>query len=178
MRKIILFIATSLDGFIAGPNGEIDWLFTDGDYGFNKMYSSIDTTLLGRKTYDLTLKLDPNVSRDKTNYVFAHHPPQKHPPQFQFVAENAVGFTENLKRQKGKDIWLIGGGELNTTMLNASLIDTMIVSILPVVLGKGIPLFTDDAKRTDFKTVGMKTYKSGLVQIRLEKPTRGRRATK
>ncbi len=169
MRKIILYTASSLDGFIAGPKGEIDWLPAGGDYGYKKFFASIDTTLIGRATYELTLKLGPEVCKGKTNYVFAHKSPKKHLPWFEFVTHDAEKFTHKLKRQKGKNIWLVGGGKLNTTMLNAGLIDEMIVSIVPVILGKGIPLFTDEAKRAQFKTIGMKSYENGLVQVTMKK---------
>ncbi len=169
MRKIILYTASSLDGFIAGPKGEIDWLPQGGDYGYTEFFASVDTTLMGNATYKLTLKLGPEECKEKKNYVFAHNPPKKHLPWFEFVSHDAEDFVRTLKRQKGKDIWLLGGGKLNTTMLNAGLIDEMIVSIIPVILGKGIPLFTDEAKRSTFKTTAMKSFENGVVQVTMRK---------
>lgn len=165
MRKVKLFIATSLDGYIAGPEGETDWLFMDGnDYGYTPFYDSIDTTLSGHETHKLTLTFGDYPYPDKTNYVFSRSP-QLSTPHVTFIQEEPALFVENLKQQPGGDIWLVGGGQINTLMLNADLIDELIQSIHPVVLGQGLPLFAPTAKQTEFKTTGCVAYESGLVQI-------------
>ena len=165
MRKVVLFIATSLDGFIARKDGSINWLFSDQDYGYTDFYASIDTTLTGHATYKQTKTFGEFAFPGKTNYIFSRSPqtPEKDPVTF--VSSDIVQFVRDLKQQKGKHIWLVGGGQINTVMLNAGLIDEMIVSIHPIILGEGLPLFAGQPKETTFKVTAQKTFESGLVQI-------------
>jgi dihydrofolate reductase len=165
MRKVILFIATSIDGYIAGQNNEIDWLFTDADYGFNSFYDSIETTLLGYNTYKVALTFDIFPYPDKKNYVFSlHHTHTDNNPVI-FIKENPCEFVKQLKKQEGKNIWLVGGSQINTLLLNDLLIDEIIISIHPIILGKGIPLFTETTTRGNYKLVNSQDFKSGLVQM-------------
>ena len=169
MRKLKLYIAASLDGYIAGPNGEIDWLDAAGDedYGYHDFYGSIDTTLMGNSTYQLTLTVDEFPYPDKTNYVFTRGEPPQSTAYVEFVSGDIAGFVCTLKEQPGKDIWLVGGGQINTVMLNAGLIDEIILTVFPLVLGEGIPLFAPGATRHSFKTLGCQTYETGLIQWHL-----------
>ncbi len=171
MRKLKLYIATSLDGYIAGPNGEIDWLNVggDADYGYQEFYSSIDTTLMGNSTYPLTLAGDKFPHPDKTNYVFTKGTPPQDTVHVRFVSGDIAAFVRSLKVQPGKDIWLVGGGQINTVMLNANLIGEMILTVFPLVLGEGVPLFASVATRHPFKTVSCQTYDTGLIQWHLVK---------
>ncbi|HET7153686.1 MAG TPA: dihydrofolate reductase family protein [Candidatus Kapabacteria bacterium] len=168
MRKIILFIATSLDGYIARENGDIDWLFTDGDYGYKKFYDSIEITLTGNATYKQTLTFGEFPFPGKTNYIFTRHIPKKKNPSVTFISGDIAAFGRKLKQQSGssmKDIWLVGGGEINEIFRKAGLIDDLILSIHPIILGKGIPLFKDQAGRSELKIISSNTYPSGLVQV-------------
>jgi dihydrofolate reductase len=168
MRQLKLFIATSLDNFIAGKNGELDWLFSDdNDYGYNEFYNSIDTTLIGNKTYKQILTFGEFPYPNKTNFVFTRTHSNQDTKAVHFITDDLIEFVKSLKKQNGKDIWLVGGGEINTLMLNADLIDEMILSIHPIILAQGIPLFTDNAKRAHFKTKNCKTFESGLIQLTL-----------
>ena len=171
MRKLKLYIATSLDGYIAGPNGEIDWLCVggDADYGYKEFYDSIDTTLMGNSTYPLTLTADKFPYPDKINYVFTKGTPPQDTVHVRFVSGDITAFVRSLKEQPGKDIWLVGGGQINTVMLKAGLIDEMILTAFPLVLGEGIPLFAPGATRHPFKTVSCQTYDTGLIQWHLVK---------
>ena len=171
MRRLKLYIATSLDSYIAGPNGEIDWLEAGGDldYGYQEFYSSIDTALMGTATYKLTLTVDDFPYPDKTNYVFTRGTPPSDTAHVRFISGDIAGFVRSLKEQPGDDIWLIGGGQINTVMLNEELIDEIILTLFPLVLGEGIPLFAPGAKRSSFKTVGYERYPTGLVQWRMVK---------
>ncbi len=171
MRKLKLYIATSMDGYIAGPNGEIDWLDAGGDedYGYQEFYATIDTTLMGNSTYPLTLTVDTFPYSEKANYVFTKGIPPKDTAHVQFVSGDIGAFVRSLKEEPGKGIWLVGGGQINTGMLNADLIDEMILTTFPVVLGEGIPLFALGATRHPFKTVSCQTYDTGLIQWRLVK---------
>ena len=165
MRKLKLYIASSLDGYIAGPNGEIDWLDAGADlnYGYKDFYASIDTTLMGNSTYKLTLTVPEFPYPDKTNYVFTRGTPPD-TSNVRFVSGDIAAFVRSLKQESGKDIWLIGGGQVNTVMLNEDLVDGIILTIFPLVLGEGIPLFAPGATRSQFKTLGCETYETGLIQ--------------
>ena len=165
MRKVKLFIATSLDGFIADKNGGIDWLFTDQDYGYADFYASIDTTLTGYKTYEDILGFGEFPYPGKTNYVFSRQHQQAGHNPVTFIATDIAGFVRQLKQQPGQDIWLVGGGQINEVLLQAGLIDVLIVSIHPVVLGEGRPLFAGHAGMQDFKLMASKDFESGLVQL-------------
>ena len=166
MRQLKLYIATSLDGYIAGPNGELDWLPTEGDldYGYTQFYASVDTTLMGNSTYPITLTVPDFPYSDKTNYVFTRGTPPPATSYVQFISGDIVAFVRSLKKESGKDIWLVGGGQVNTAMLNADLIDSMILTMFPVALGAGIPLFAPGARRSSFKTVGCESYETGVIQ--------------
>jgi len=169
MRKVVLFTASSLDGFIATKGGGIDWLFTDGDYGYKRFFNSIDTTLTGFKTYKKALSFGEFAFSGKANYVFSR---KKRRPDHNvtFVSRNIPAFVQKLKKEKSKkNIWLVGGGILNSLLLNAGLIDEMIISYHPVILGNGIPLFTDKSRESEFTLVRQKLYPSGLVQITYKK---------
>ena len=159
----------TLDGYIAGPNGEIDWLEAGAelDYGYEKFYASIDTTLMGNSTYQVTQAVPKFPYPDKTNYVFTRGTPPPDTPHVRFISGDIAGFVRLLKKGSGKDIWLVGGGQVNTVMLNGDLIDEMILTVFPLALGEGIPLFAPGATRSSFKTVGCESYETGLIQWRL-----------
>ncbi|MAG35723.1 MAG: riboflavin biosynthesis protein RibD [Dehalococcoidia bacterium] len=171
MRKLKLYIATSLDGYIAGPKGEIDWLEAGGDldYAYHDFYASIDTSLMGNDTYRLTLTIGTFPYPEKTNYVFTRDAPPSDTPHVRFISGDIAAFVRALKDDPGEDIWLVGGGQINTVMLNARLIDELILTVFPVVLGAGIPLFAPGAVHSGFKTVGCGTYETGLIQWHLVK---------
>ncbi len=169
MRKVKLYIATSLDGFIAGPNEEIDWLFHDQDYGYTDFYASIDTTLMGRLTYQKILTFGDFPYPDKTNYVFTRSLNLMDTENVQFITDDPVSFVKELQQQPGQHIWLVGGGQLNTTLLNVGLIDEIVCAIHPTVLGSGVPVFAEGANITSFKTVNTQQYSSGMVIVTLLK---------
>ena len=172
VRKVRLYIAASLDGFIAGPGGEIDWLDAggDADYGYAAFYASIDTTLMGNETYKQVLTFGAFPYPTKTNYVFTRGAPPPDTAHVRFVSGDIAGFVRDLKEAPGADIWLVGGGQLNTIMLEAGLIDEIILTSFPLVLGWGIPLFAPSDVRSPFKTVGCQAFDTGLIQWRLVKP--------
>jgi dihydrofolate reductase len=141
-RKVILYSAVSLDSFIAREDGNIDWLPSvdnseDDDQDYKDFYQQIDVTLMGRKTYEQVLGFPGEFPYSKTiNYVFTRQKQQSN-NLVHFIHDHIEEFVNQLKNQSGKDIWLIGGGELNTHLLNAGLIDEIILTIIPIVLGKG-----------------------------------------
>jgi len=169
MRKLIIYTAMTIDGYIAGPNGEIDWLNDAGktDYGYKKFYNSIDTTIMGNSTYKVTLTAPKFPYQDKTNYVFTKNKLLRDTSYVKFISDNIDAFVRSLKQKSGKDIWLVGGGQINTVMLNQGLIDEMILTIFPITLGEGIPLFAQGALRSIFKTINCETYETGIIQWHL-----------
>lgn len=147
MRKVVLYIATSIDGFIARENGSLDWLFEaeavgEGDHGFSAFYQTIDTLLMGRATYDhlMTLVDGDFPHADKTCYVFSRS--RRTPDPFvTFVQEDVVEYTRRLKQTDGSNLWLVGGACLIDQLHKERLIDEYIITFAPVILGNGIPLF-------------------------------------
>lgn len=165
MRNIILYIATSLDGYIARTNGAVDWLFTDGEYGYQSFYESIDTTLMGRKTYEQVLTFGDFPYPDKHNYVFTHRAENTESEHVTFVTKDAVGFIRELKTQEGKDIWLIGGGGLIQTCLQDHLVDELRLFVHPVLLGDGLPLLPPPADLVPLEMLDQRVYENGLLEL-------------
>jgi dihydrofolate reductase len=165
MRSIRLFIACSLDGYIAREDGGVDWLFHDQDYGMSEFYKSIDTVLIGRKTHDFMIRSGFPYYKGKKNCVFSRSKKPEKTEHVQFVSEDVRDFVEALQKRPGKGIWLVGGARLIESFLKEGLIDEMILSIHPVVLGKGIPLFGGDFKPIDLELSKCVPYDSGLVQL-------------
>lgn len=168
MRKVILSVAVSLDGYIEGPNGEYDWCFTDQEYGMNAFMERIDSIFIGRKSYDLM----NDVTEEASNYTF---------PEFKkYVFSNTL--TEvgdgmeliggdwktkvtELKNQPGKDFWLFGGADLTTSFINEGLVDALFLAVHPIILGAGKPLFQNVEDRINLTLIDSKTYSTGLVSL-------------
>jgi dihydrofolate reductase len=167
MRKVKLFIASSLDCYIAREDGGIDWLYTDADYGYTKFYDSIDTIIVGRKSYDQSLTLDEYPYKGKKVYVFTRKKVRKknNEQDVEYIDTNIQGFITSLTQSIGKDIWLLGGGEIASVLLNAGLVDEIILSIHPIILGTGIPLFRDIQKEVNLKLENSLSFESGLTQL-------------
>ena len=181
MRKVILYTAASLDSYIATPDGGVDWLDSpefatpEEDYGYGDFYKSIDTTLMGNKTYRFILDQDvPFPYPDKNNYVFSRSGQNRDREFVQFISDDIAGFVRQLKMAEGADMWLVGGGQINALLLQNSLIDEMIMTIFPLVLGEGIHLFQGNHKAVNFDLKSSKFYESGIVQLTFQvkdKPT-------
>jgi dihydrofolate reductase len=173
MRKIIVYIATSADGFIARKDGAVDWLDrprTAGDYGMGKFYKSIDTILWGRKTYDLVLRFQAEGKETPDmpgirNYAFSRRPPRKVAPGFEFVKEPIKKFARRLRRQKGKDIWMMGGAGLIGSFLDAGEIDEFIVHVIPTFIGEGIPLIAPARRTVGLNLLSSKKFSDGVVRL-------------
>jgi len=146
MRKVILSVAISLDGMIEGPNGEYDWCPPPSKKEMGDFLNTIDAIFLGRKSFELTGK---SMFPKKEHYVFSTT--LKKATDFQLINKDVKQRVIEIKKQPGKDIWLFGGAKLVTFFLNEKLIDEMWLGMVPVVLGKGKPLFSDIQQRTYFK---------------------------
>ena len=175
MRKIILDLAVTLDGFIEGPNGEIDWCIMDDDMDFDGFLSSIDTIFYGRVSYDMWGNFQPgsNVSEteksiwsgvhSKKKYVFSSK--QKQDSNATYITSGIVEKVTEIQQQEGKDIWLYGGAKLIKTFISLNLIDVYRISIHPTVLGAGTPLFENLKERINLKLIEVNRFKSGVVQL-------------
>jgi dihydrofolate reductase len=175
-RKIILDLAVTIDGFIEGENGEVDWCIMDSDMGFTNFLNQIDTILYGRKSYDLWGQYIPKaidsatekeiwkLIHSKEKYVFSRNQIETD-NQATLINENIFEEVNKLKNKVGKDIWLYGGASLITTFINLGLVDEFRLSVHPVILGEGKPLFIDIKQRLNLKMVNTRTFSSGVVQL-------------
>jgi dihydrofolate reductase len=164
MRKLVLNVAVSLDGLIAGPNGEYDWCLTDDDYGMTDFLKSIDATIMGGKSYRLMKEYGP-LYPEFTNYVFTNTEKTTPYENIVFVAEDIPEFVRSLKIKRGKNIWLFGGSEIIQPLIQHDLVDEMILAIHPLLLGGGRPLFKELDERKTFRLSDTITYPTGLVQL-------------
>ncbi len=167
MRKLILQLAVSLDGYIEGPNGEYDWCFTDDDYGMSEFFGRIDSVFIGRKSYEMVASMggEPPPGFPKlTNYVFSNSLDRVNDGDV-IVCGDIAGEVNRIKSEEGKDIWLFGGAGLTTSLLNMNLIDEMSLAIHPIILGAGKPLFHDITERKPLALVKSKIYPNGLAMM-------------
>lgn len=167
MRKIILNLAVSLDGYIEGPNGEYDWCFTDQDYGMSDFFKRIDAVFLGRKSYEMSLGVenaDTSWMPPVTSYVFSNSLQQVKSDAI-LVSGDLRTAIEGIKNEPGKDIWLFGGAELTASLLRENLVDEFMLSIHPILLGSGKLLFSTLPNRVHLQLADTKTYDSGLVTL-------------
>jgi dihydrofolate reductase len=161
MRKIIYSVAMSLDGYIAGPNGEADWLFMDPEIDFAGMMARFDTILMGRRTFEAAQAMGGDMSMPGTTTIVASRTlRQEDHPGLTIVAEDLGGAVSRLRASSGKDIWLFGGGSLFRSLLDLGLVDAIEVGVIPVLLGGGIPLLPARSRRTTLRLVSSKEYKA------------------
>lgn len=166
MRKIRLFIASSLDGYIASQSGDVDWLFTDQDYGYSEFFDSIDTLIMGSKTYHQILGFGEYPYPGKEAFVFSKTRHGQEDDYANFVGEDLENFVTKLRESSGGDIWLVGGSQIIDYFLEYSFLDEIILAIHPIVLGEGIPLFCNNPSiKTTLNLINVKNYDSGLLQV-------------
>lgn len=168
-RKIILYTAVSLDGYIAGADYDLCWLFSNEDYGYDSFIESVDTLLIGKRTYQDLLTFGEFPYKNKKNYVFTSDGGFRGNGFVEIINTDPARLAGKLKDGEGKDIWLVGGSVLNTSLLNANLIDEMFLFYHPVILGGGIPLFAPPVNLSWYKTTDTKTYADGLIRVRLRR---------
>lgn len=175
-RKIITYIATSADGYIARPDGDVEWLNRlpgDVNYGMSKFYPTIDTILWGRKTYDWALAYQKKhgskesiFDKKVANYIFSRKPPKKQAPGVTFVSEPVKAFARKLRNKPGKHIWMMGGGELIASFLDAGEIDEFDIHVIPVFIGEGIPLIAPRHRDILLNLLSTRKYPDGVVRLR------------
>ena len=166
MRKIILGLAVTLDGLIEGPNGEYDWCFTDQDYGMSEFLEKVDAIFYGRKSYEMMTAVEGgNPFANKKGYVFSNSW-RKATPDFELVSGDVVSRVKELKETKGKNIWLFGGASLTASVMEAELVDELWLSVHPIILGNGKPLFAGINGRIRLELLETKSYNTGLISVR------------
>jgi dihydrofolate reductase len=174
-RKIIVRIATSADGFIARSDGSFDWLdrpSPKGNYGMDEFYKSIDTILWGRKTCDMAIEFQKRgvaeAAFDTTvkNYVFTRGAVQSAAPAgLEYVKEPIKGFATRLREAKGKDIWMMGGAAIIGSFLDEGEIDEFMISVIPVLIGEGIPLLGPGRRTIPLKLISSTKFEDGVVSL-------------
>jgi dihydrofolate reductase len=169
-RRVIVHIATSADGFIARSDGDLEWLTSrpkpKGFYGIEAFMKTIDTYVLGRRTYDRSIELGAKFGSGGRYVVFSRHSaPRNVPPGVEFVSEPIGPFIDRLREQPGKDIWLMGGGDIIASFLDEGAIDEFVVSVPPVFIGEGIPLIARRQRHVPLDLVSVERFDDGVVQL-------------
>ena len=178
MRSVILGLGISLDGYIARLDGSVDFLFMPKDYSMAEFFARIDTAIMGRKTLDEAIKMGGSDSfGPMTSYVFSRSRPPGKRKDLIFVNESPKEFVGRLRKQGGKDIWLMGGGDLARSFLQADRVDEWYLGIVPVLLGEGSPLFPSGFPQREFVLVENKTYSKGLIALKYKRVRAMRRKT-
>ena len=170
-RHVIVHIATSADGYIARLDGDLEWLTARpapaGFYGMNAFMKSVDTKLLGRKTYEVSLRMGAKFDSRNHTIVFSRQaPPAGTPSGVEFVNGAIGAFVNRLREQPGKDIWLMGGGELIASFLDEQAIDEFVISVVPVFIGDGIPLIARRHRHALLDLQSVERFEDGVVQLR------------
>lgn len=168
MRRIRYQVAMSLDGYIAGPKGEVDWIIHDPEIDFSALYAQFDTLLVGRKTFETMARAGRATTPGMKTIVFSRTLRPSDYPKVTIVAENLAETMASLKEQPGKDIWLFGGGSLFRSLFDAGFVDTVEVAVIPALLGDGIPLLPPPAKQTKLQLTGHTIYKTGIVSLQYQ----------
>lgn len=169
MRRVLYRVAASLDGFIAGSDGEIDWIVPDPTVDFASLYASVDTILLGRRTYELTLQPGaPPWPPDWRIYVCSRTLDPGHHPWVAVIGDDVETTVAALRAGTGRGIWLFGGGRLFATLLAAELVDDIELAVMPVLLGAGVPLLAPGAPRSRLLLRRSNASPAGIVNLHYE----------
>ncbi len=174
MRMVKYSVAVSLDGYIADPDGSVDWLeratanAKGEDFGLGELFESVDTVLMGRKTYEqgLTMGVSGPFYPKMKNIIFSRTLPPGQREGLEFTAEDPVELIARLKGEPGKDMWLCGGGELAREVMTAGALDEIHLGIVPILIGTGRPTFPPEFPETALELVECKQYKGGVVGLK------------
>jgi dihydrofolate reductase len=168
-RKIIVYIATSADGYIARPDGDVDWLnrpLPKGGYGMEAFGRSIDTVLWGRKTYDFAVKMGGLGAFGRLkHYVFSRQPPSDPLPEAVFVSEPIPEFVAKLRAREGRNIWMMGGASIIASFLDSGAIDEFSIHVIPVMIGEGIPLVAPRHRNIQLALISTRSFPDGVVHL-------------
>jgi dihydrofolate reductase len=168
VRKVILGLGISLDGYIARPDGSVDFLFMPKDYSMAPFFATVDAAIMGRKTYDAALKMGGGSfgGSSMTTYIMSRTLPPGDRDGAHFVEESPAVLMRRLRKKSGKHIWLMGGGELAREFLKADLVDELYIGVVPVLIGEGLPLFPAGFPQREFALVENKTYSKGMIALK------------
>jgi dihydrofolate reductase len=173
MRKVVYSVGVSLDGYIAAPDGSVDWLdratskAKGEDFGMGAFFKTIDTVLMGRKTYEHALKMGmakggyPGMK----NYIFSRTLPPGERDGVEFISGSVAGLIKKLRKSPGKNIWFCGGGELAHAALNDRVVDEITLGLTPILIGGGLPTFPPTFPETELELVECKQYKGGVLGL-------------
>jgi dihydrofolate reductase len=170
-RKVILGLGISLDGYIARPDGSVDFLFMPKDYSMGPFFKTIDTAVLGRKTYDDGLKMGGTFTGPIKYFAFSKTLPLGERNGVTFTNDSPGAVIAAIRNKPGKNIWLMGGGELIRDFLKEDLVDELYLGLVPVLLGEGIPLFPSGFPQREFDLVENKSYSKSFIALRYQRAT-------
>lgn len=167
MRRVKYNVACSLDGYIARADGSVDWLFTDQDYGMAEFFRSVDVAVMGRRTWDKVQELAPGrgFGSGIDCFVFTRTRPVGTVNGAHFVSGDVGEWLQSIRQHDGKDIWVVGGGDMARSFLEQRLVDEVTLTVHPRLLGQGIPLFTESYPESGLELMECKPYSTGLVQL-------------
>jgi dihydrofolate reductase len=171
MRKVVLGLGISLDGYIARPDGAVDFLFMPKDYSMAPFFKTVDVAVMGRKTLDAGLKMTGGKFDNYgiKCYVMSRSEPPGERDGYEVTRQSPEALIAELRKRPGKNIWMMGGGKLARDFLSADLIDEMEIGVVPVLIGEGIPLFPAGFPQREFKLVENKAYSKGLLVLKYER---------
>ena len=171
MRKVVLGLGISLDGYIARPDGAVDFLFMPKDYSMAPFFKTVDVALMGRKTLEAGLKMTGGKFDNYgiKCYVISRSLPPGERAGYEVTQKSPEALIREIRKRPGKNIWMMGGGELAREFLKADLIDEMEIGVVPTLIGEGIPLFPFGFPQRDFKLVDNKAYSKGLLVLKYER---------
>jgi dihydrofolate reductase len=167
-RRIVVSMAVSADGFIARPDGAVDWLdrpWPKDHYGMDEFQARIDTVLLGARTYREAAARGGGFGRKTTHYVFTHHPPADAPKGVTFVNEPIAAFASRLRAEPGKDIWIMGGGGIIASFVDANEVDEFIFHVIPTFIGEGVPMIAPARRLVPLTLKETKRWDDGVVRL-------------
>jgi dihydrofolate reductase len=172
MRKVVLGLGISLDGYIARLDGSVDFLFMPKDYSMGSFFATVDTAIMGRKTYEVGLKMGGSgafAGYSLTYYVMSRSQPSGERNGLIFTDRSPAALLAQIRKRPGKNIWLMGGGELARDFLKADLVDELYLGVVPVLLGQGLPLFPSGFPQRDFELLENKTFSKGLISLKYKR---------
>ena len=165
-RKVILGLGISLDGYIARLDGSVDFLFMPKDYSMGPFFKTVDTCILGRKTYDDGLKMGGSFDGSMKTYVFSKTEPPGARNNVTFTSDSPSAIVAEIRKKPGKHIWLMGGGILIRDFLKEDLVDELYIGVVPTLIGEGLPLFPAGFPQREFDLIENKTFSQGLIALR------------
>lgn len=168
-RKIIVNAGTSADGFIARPDGDIDWSTSRpkpaGFYGMSDFTKSIDAKILGRKTFEKSLTMGAKFDGKTSTYVITSRRSTQQVPGVEFISEPIASFADRVRALPGRNIWMMGGGGVIASFLDAGAIDELIITVAPVLIGEGIPLIAPRHRHVQLQLLSSRPFDDGVVQL-------------